>query len=151
MTTEEQLSVEALTSDVATQVKKLRTICTRVESGEHQLASVEVMKELYVTVLPLVGDMLTIIGRLEDHAEWASEEIVKLGGGEQSQLDAEDASRLSAFLRWSIEDIEARAEGGEVRVEKEALVERAQEAKELLELIDEITLEAEAPEPEETN
>jgi len=151
MTDEDQVTVEALKSDIATQVKKLRTICNRVETGEHEMTAVEVMKELYVNLLPLVGDTLSVIGRLEDHAAWASEEIVALGGGEgSSQLTTEDAERLSAFLRWSIEDLGARTGSKGEGEFSEAFKERAAEAQALLELVDDITLEGEGPEaPEE--
>lgn len=57
----------------------------------------DAMQEANDTLLPLIGDVLSLVMMLEEQSDWAAAEIEGLRG-DRSQLVKEDAERFGRFL-----------------------------------------------------
>jgi hypothetical protein len=121
---DEEVSVEDLRGSLKSQMRRIKKL-----ADEGGVDTVAVLREIHQTVLPLIGDLSDLVDRLESHADWATGALNALtgDGAEASQLTPEDAERLHAYVRKTLElviapDVLAEGQG-------------------LLELIDELRLE----------
>lgn len=92
---EDIVTVAKVRDSLQTQMRRLKALAR----GD-DIDARSVMHELHGTVMLLLGDIVDLIDRLEEHAEWASNEIDALQGASPtaSQLNEEDADRICAFL-----------------------------------------------------
>lgn len=145
---EEQTPLETVMGDVQIQIKRIKSICDRVEAGEldvSHLTPLTLGREFHGNMLPLVYDTLKAVDRLEEFAEWASERIENLTGEADtaSQLVPEDADRYASFLKLVASDAEARlaAHTDPKSDVAEQLTQLRSDALELLELTEDLRLE----------
>lgn len=110
-----------------------------------------VLAEMAGTVLPILGDTLAVVVALEEHASWASEELERMSAqGTRSQLLPEDAMKFRNFIEAVVtmsEESLKNVEAGTPHAAALAMVVR--EGRELVELVDEITVDPDAVEPGE--
>ncbi|NIR32905.1 MAG: hypothetical protein GWN84_27145 [Gammaproteobacteria bacterium] len=140
--------IESLKSDLEMQQRRYRQM-----RGSEAVTSDFLLGEMIGTVLPFMRDVVGYVERLEDHAEWASYNIEALnqtvsGGDDEqsSQLAQADAARFRAFFQAVLEEAEA-ATPSEADASK--VQEKIKQAKAMLELVEEITLEPEEPEDDD--
>lgn len=148
--------IETLQKDLEQQMRRLRQIASQDEVDPRTA-----LTELHGTVLPLMRDILPYIVRLEDHAAWASETIEYLStavsGDDEtsSQLAPVDAAKFKAFLSALIQSAEADVarfgpEGSQPDTEVHDRAEsRLQQSRELLAIVEEITLEDPDADPDD--
>lgn len=148
-------SVTTLTEAIDLQIRRLRNIATGDPISPQFL-----LGELYGTVLPLLRDVLPYIERNEEHAAWASETLEHLsmivsGGEDSSQLSPADAEKIKAFLlaieREATADLERFGPTG-VRADADDYGRadaRLRAVREVVALVDEITIEPEDPDDDD--
>lgn len=106
------------------------------------------MIELANTILPLASDLLVLVDRLEEHAEWATKKLD--GEIEESQLLPEDADRLQAYLQIVIDlakdSVQSLDPTSTTAIGFKKLME---EGAELVAFVDEIRIDDEDDEDEE--
>jgi hypothetical protein len=145
--------------DVEIQKRRLKTLADRFEAGPVEreaedgtkymepptpVTAVSVLRELASNVLPVIGDMLKFMDRLEENAEWTGDKLEQLLGDQEgdSQLNGEDSDRLKDFLNKTVEDCNARLADADPESEKsKELSAHREEGIALAALIDELRLE----------
>lgn len=76
---------------------RMKALANSEEAADGRMA----ISEIGNTVLPFLSDLLVLVDRLEEHAEWATKKLD--GEIEESQLLPEDADRIQAFVQIVID------------------------------------------------
>ena len=132
--------LHGLKRDIEGQMRRMKKLIEADTSPTGE----DVLRTIYDTVLPLMLDHVGFTDRLEQHAEWASDEIENLGGGEvSSRLTKEDAGRyrdyIAAVLRVCDASLAAAPEESEQATQLKILRESSLELQQLtddIELLD---------------
>ena len=142
----EELDARQLRAIIKREARRLAVLATNAT-----LTPSQVLAEISHTILPLLGDTVEIMDRLENHAEWASGEIERLGEDDESQLTAEDAARLMAYVEATIEFFQQSYDQMDPnrKLQAKEILQLADEGREGKKMIDEMTLEGDEPEPGE--
>lgn len=96
-TAEDDIQLNVLEQDIKSQMRRLKSMLSAGEGVSPETA----LTELLHTVFPFMLDHLKLTDRLEEHAEWAGEQIDYLVSDQTpptSQLLPEDADRFRLFI-----------------------------------------------------
>lgn len=138
----EEITVEGLQSQLFIATKRFETL-----SQSTALSPQDVMKELAATVLPALSDCAVLLDRVEQGVVYAQEEcdrlaeVVDEGGGGDSQLRPEHALRFTNYLEAVVDMSESSLKGLDPTSDQaKALTLTAGEGRELIKLVNELTL-----------
>lgn len=141
---EDEIQLSVLEQDIKSQMRRLKSML-----GGEGVSSETVLTELLHTVFPFMLDHLKLTDRLEEHAEWAGEQIDYLVSDQtppSSQLLAEDADRFRMFIDKVVALCNATLSelplGEETRSKRADLQAIAESGTELRSLVDELRVDA---------